>query len=447
MSSSEDDRTEAAMEMPESGSAVAREAVGGREPIPPAQYGIRHMFDSLRYRDYRILWIGQMSWYTSLTVETMAQNWVVWTLTGSALNLALINLVGSVTRLAMTLPAGVAADRFNKKTILVWCQLVTFSSYLIITVLVVGEWVRLWHVYTVAMVLSFSSSFNLPTRQSLVPRLVPREMVLNAFSLNQVALSSTRAISPALAGFMIGWWPLGVGGAGSAYAFGSAVFVVVVVTTFMLPAREGAPVGHRGKSAVGQVMEGLGFVAHSPVVFSIMVVAAVTMAFGMSYVILLPVVADEMFDIGARGYGLLTAVGGIGALVGGVGLASMGNMKRRGLVFLGNSLAFGIFNVLLGVSAWVSIALAFAAMFALGAGASLLKAVGQTLVLQRTPEELQGRVMSVYHLDRGLMPLGSVVGGVLADAAGGGWALIFLGGTCVTGVAIVVAVGRTLRNL
>ena len=207
VTSSADDRAESAMEAPESDSAVVREAAGG----PLAQAGIRHMFDSLRYRDYRILWIGQLSWYTSLTVEHLAQNWVVWSLTGSALSLALINLVSSVTRLAMTLPAGVAADRFNKKTILVWCQLVTFSSYLIIMVLVLGEWVQLWQVYAIAMVLSLSSSFNLPTRQSLVPRLVPREMVLNAFSLNQVALSSTRAIGPALAGFMIGWWPLGVG--------------------------------------------------------------------------------------------------------------------------------------------------------------------------------------------------------------------------------------------
>ena len=297
------------------------------------------------------------------------------------------------------------------------------------------------------MMLSLSSSFNLPTRQSLVSRLVPREMVLNAFSLNQVALSSTRATGPALAGFMIGWSPLGVGGAGTAYVLGSAVFGVVVVTTFMLPGREGAPVGHQGKGAMGQVMEGLRFVAHNPAVLSIMVVAAVTMAFGMSYVILLPVVADEMFDIGARGYGLLTAVSGIGALMGGVGLASMGNIRRRGMVFLGNSLAFGIVNILLGVSAWMSIALAFAAMLALGAGAALLKAVGQTLVLHHTPKELQGRVMSVYHLDRGLMPLGSVVAGVLADATNGAWDLIFLGGTCVTATLVVGALGKAVRNL
>ena len=446
MTSSADDHAEtAATGVP--GSAGAHEAVVGREPGPSARSGIRHMFDSLRYRDYRILWIGQLSWYASLMVEQLAQNWVVWSLSGSALNLAFLNLVGSVTRLGMTLPAGVAADRYNKKTVLVWCQLVTFTSYVIITVLVLGEWVRLWHVYTTAMVLSLSSSFNLPTRQSLVPRLVPPEMVMNAFSLNMVAMSSTRAIAPALAGFMIGWWPLGVGGAGSAYAFGSALFVVVVLTTFMLPAREGAPMGHRHKDAAGQVFEGLGFVLHHPIVLSIMIVAAVTMAFGMSYVTLLPVVADDMFGVGARGYGLLTAAGGVGALVGGIGLASIGNMKRRGLVFLGNSIAFGILNILLGMSAWVSIALAFAAMFALGAATSVLRAVGQTVVLHQTPGELQGRVMSVYHLDRGLMPLGSVVGGVIADAAGGAWALIFLGSTCVAGIAIIAAVGRALRNL
>lgn len=446
MTSSADDRAEtAATQVP--GSVGAQEAVVGREPGPSPRSGIRHMFDSLHYRDYRILWIGQLSWYASLMVEQLAQNWLVWSITGSALNLAFLNVVGSVTRLGMTLPAGVAADRFNKKTVLVWCQLLTFLAYVVITVLVLGEWVQLWHVYAIAMALSVSSSFNLPTRQSLVPRLVPPEMVMNAFSLNQVAMSSTRAIAPALAGFLIGWWPLGVGGAGSAYIFGTAMFVVVVVTTFMLPSRAGAPVGHGNKGAAGQVFEGLSFVLHHPVVLSIMIVAAVTMAFGMSYMTLLPLVADEMFGIGARGYGLLLAASGVGALVGGIGLASMGNMRRKGLVFLGNSVAFGVLNILLGVSAWVSIAMAFAAMFALGATTSLLRAVGQTVVLHETPGELQGRVMSVYHLDRGLMPLGSVVGGVVADAAGGAWALIVLGGTCVAGIAIVAAVGRTLRNL
>ena len=427
--------------------AVADVASGDRKQPPIAEAGLRHMFDSLRYRDFRILWIGQLSWYTSLVTEHLARNWLVWSLTGSALSLAFINLISAATTIAMTLPAGVAADRFNKKTILVWCQLASFLSYLAITTLVLLDWVQLWHVYVVTVTLGVSMSFNLPTRQSLVPRIVPQEMVMNAFSLNQVAMSSSRSVAPAIAGLLIAWWPLGAGGAGTAFAMGTASFTVVVVTTFMLHAPQGAPVTRQRGSALGQIGEGLAFVAHSRPILAVLIVAAVTMAFGMSYMTLLPVLADDVFDIGAQGYGLLTTVTGIGALLGGIGMASMGNPRRRGLIFLANSVAFGLFNLLLGVSAWTWIGFAFLAMFGLGAGGSLIRVLGQTLALELTPPHLQGRVMAVYHLDRALMPLGAVMGGVLTDAAGAPLAFVILGTVCIAAILMVGVTQRTVRQL
>ena len=166
------------------------------------------------------------------------------------------------------------------------------------------------------------------------------------------------------------------------------------------------------------------------------------MAFGMAHQTLLPVVADTVFDIGPEGYGLLTAVNGIGALLGGVILASAGNLKRKGMIFFINALVLGCFNILLGASGWLWIWVAFLAMFALGAGSSLVRVLGQTIVLEQTPPNLQGRVMSVYHMDRALMPLGAMVGGTLTDAAGASWALMILGAICVVSV---FAIGCTQR--
>ncbi len=396
-------------------------------------------FRALAYRDYRLLWTGQLGWSGALWTEMVARNWLVWEMTGSGLSLGLINLSRAIPQVALALPAGVIADRFNKKRVLQSAQAVSFSCYLSLFVLVLIGAVELWHLYFFAVVMGISMSVNQPARQSLVPRLVPREVLANGIALSQVAINTNRVVGPAVAGLLIGFV-----GISSAYGLAAGVFLVVVITTFMMRTSEGVSLS-RTQSARGQLMEGVGYALRTPAIMAIMAIAFVTFTFVMPYQTVLPIVADEVFGIGPQGYGLLLTLAGVGALAGGMAIASMEDLRRPSVVLIGGALAFGGSVVLLGVSPWVW--MAFVAMPFIGASQSMFHAAGTTSLLSRTPEELHGRVLSVYTLDRGLMPLGSAMAGGLSDAFSAQAALTVMGGLATALVALVASALPAARKL
>ena len=198
-------------------------------------------------------------------------------------------------------------------------------------------------------------------------------------------------------------------------------------------------------SARAQLMEGLNYVAKSPSILAITIVSLVVFTFAMPYNTLLPVIADEVFNIGPGGYGLLLSVAGAGARAGGLGIAALGDFSQKGLLLLGGGMGFGLLLVILGLAPWVGVA--FVAMLLLGASQSLFMAAGNTLILNVTPAPLQGRVMSVYALDHALMPLGSALAGGLAEAADASTALVTMGAACAILVLVTTAVMPRMRHL
>ena len=332
------------------------------------------------------------------------------------------------------------ADRFNKKWVLLISQTVTFLSYLVIFALVITGTVAMWHVYVLGAVMGASMAFNQPARHSLIPRLVPPGALLNAMALTHVAMNVTRVVGPAVAGLLI--WADG-GNVRTAYGAAVAIFIVVLVATVLLRESEGRSMS-RG-SARAQLMEGINYVAKSPSILAITIVSLVVFTFAMPYNTLLPVIADEVFNIGPGGYGLLLSVAGAGALAGGLGIAALGDFSQKGLLLLGGGMGFGLLLVVLGVAPWVGVA--FVAMLLLGASQSLFMAAGNTLILNVTPAALQGRVMSVYALDHALMPLGSALAGGLAEAADASTALVVMGAACTVLVLVTTAVMPRMRHL
>ena len=366
-------------------------------------------------------------------MEQIARNWLVWELTGSGLALGFTNLARSLPQMFMALPAGVVADRFNKKWVLLACQTVSFSCYVTLFLLVVTDAIQLWHIYLFTAIMGSSMAFNQPARQSLVPRLVPPEALLNAVSLNMVAMNTTRVLGPALAGLLIGLWDVD-----AAYGAAMVIFSMVLVATVMLRASEARSL-NRGGSARGQLFEGVSYVVRNPSILAIMAVALATFTFAMPYNTILPIVADDVFHIGPAGYGLLLSVAGAGALAGGIGMAALGDFPHKGKLFLVAAGSFGFFIAILGLSPWVVVA--FAAMLLIGASQSIFMAAGSTVILKMTPPNLQGRVMSVYSLDHALMPLGSAMAGGLADAFSASVALVALGIICTS---LVLTTGTLL---
>lgn len=401
------------------------------------------LFASFQYSDFRLLWVGQLGWSGANWMEQVARNWLVWELTGSGVALGLVNLFRALPQLLMSLPAGVAADRFNKKYVLMACQSVTMTCYLCLLGLVISDLIQLWHIYLFSFLLGISMAFNQPARNALIPNLVPEQIMLNAFALNQVAMNFMRVIAPGIAGLLIGWFDVTAAFVGSVI-----LFAVVVVATIIMKA-PGARSVSATESASGQLMEGIRYVMADKNILVVMVIALAVFTFVMPYNTLMPIMADRVLDIGAQGFGLMLSVAGIGALVGGLIVAAFGDVRHKGLLYLGASFGYALSVFLLGVSPHVGlgILLPMFVMLFIGAGQAIFMTAGNVTLMAHAPEELRGRVMSVYNLDRGLMPLGSAGGGGLADWLSAPAALMLMGGTAAAMVAIVGALSARIRRL
>jgi MFS family permease len=400
-------------------------------------------FASFHYSDFRLLWIGQLGWSGANWMEQVARNWLIWELTGSGVALGLVNLFRALPQLFMALPSGVVADRFNKKYVLMACQSVTMSSYVILTALVFTDLIRVWHIYAFSFLMGISMVFNQPARNALIPSLVPKINMMNAFALNQVAMNSMRVIAPGIAGLMI--WLLSTK---SAYAGAVILFTIVIVTTIMLDAPRAKSVS-KTSSAGGQLKEGLSYVVGNKNILVVMIVALAVFTFVMPYNTLMPIMADEVLKVGAFGFGLLLSVAGIGALVGGLAVASFNDIRHKGMLFLLSSFGYGFAVFLLGLSPHLGlgIALPIIVMLFIGAAQAIFMTAGNVALLAQAPEDLRGRVLSVYNLDRGLMPLGSMGGGGLADAFSATTALMMMGGVAALMVATVGVFSSRIRRL
>jgi MFS family permease len=288
-----------------------------------------------------------------------------------------------------------------------------------------------------------SMVFNQPARNALIPSLVPKSNMINAFALNQVAMNSMRVIAPGIAGLMIGFMSIK-----SAYFGAVALFIIVIVATILLDAPRAKSVS-RTSSASGQLKEGISYVAGNKDILVVLIVALAVFTFVMPYNTLMPIMADDVLSIGAQGFGLLLSLAGVGALVGGLAVASFNDIRHKGLLFLLSSFAYGFAVFLLGLSPHLGlgIALPIIVMLFIGAGQAIFMTAGNVALLAQAPEDLRGRVLSVYNLDRGLMPLGSMGGGGLADAFTATTALMVMGGTAALMIATIGVFSPRIRQL
>ena len=413
------------------------------EDAPPIRSLHTGLFASFHYSDFRLLWIGQLGWSGANWMEQVARNWLVWELTGSGVALGLVNLFRALPQLFMSLPAGVAADRFNKKYVLMACQSMTMTSYLCLLGLVISDLIQLWHIYLFSFLLGISMAFNQPARNALIPNLVPEQIMLNAFALNQVAMNFMRVVAPGIAGVLIGWFDVM-----AAFVGAVVLFAVVIVATIIMKA-PGARSVSETESASGQLLEGLRYVLADKSILVVMLVALAVFTFVMPYNTLMPILADKVLDIGAQGFGMLLSVAGIGALIGGLTVAAFSDVRHKGLLYLGASFGYAFSVFLLGVSPslGLGVLLPMFVMLFIGAGQAIFMTAGNVALMAHAPEELRGRILSVYNLDRGLMPLGSAGGGALADWLSAPAALMLMGGTAAAMIAVVGSLSSRLRRM
>lgn len=364
-------------------------------------------FDSLAYREYRLLWIGMLFTSGGMWMEQVALNWLVYDMTGSAVDLAWLNGLRALPSLLVGPFGGVAADRIDRKRLMLWTQWLLLGLYLPLGWLIVSGRIEVWHLMAFTFATGVVWTFNQPVRQAIIPSLVPRDSLMNAVALQSAAFNVTRVFGPALGGILIK--SFGAGGAIFAEA-GAWVAVLIITAMMRVPATPARAAG--GASPRRDLVDGFRYIARTPDVRALIVMALLPFVVIMPYMTLLTVFAKDIFHMDAGGLGLLYAVSGIGALASTLGVASLGNFRGRGKLLIGCAFAMSVLLIAFAFSHWLP--LAYLMLIAVSGASMAYMALSNTMLNMLVPNEFRGRVMSVYMLDRGLMPLGSMFAGAIA---------------------------------
>ena len=355
--------------------------------------------------------IGSLISDTGTWMQVMAQGWVMSTLTNKAIMLGLVNLAAGLPTLALTMIGGSAADRFDKRKILIATQIAQIAFALALGWLVFIGQIQIWHIIFFAALLGVSIAFEMPAISALVPELVKREQIASAVALDRSVFHGSRLIGPSLAGLFVGWW-----GAASAFFANAFSFLALIIALISLPRR---PVGTKEEEEKRRsgIMEGFRYVRSDRTILSMIVLIALTTVFIFPTIsVMLPLYVRNVLQLGPDSMGWLMATSGTGAFLGSLGLLSIAREKR--LKFMsGNVLAIaaGVFFM----SRSHSFLLTACSMGILAIALSMNFGLANTIVQEHAPSHLRGRVSAVFGLSFfGLMPIAGLIVTGFSDLIG-----------------------------
>jgi len=386
---------------------------------------------ALRHRNYRLYWFGQLSSVLAQNMEGVAQGWLVLELTDSPLLLGLTGLTFATPTIALTLLGGVIADRADRRRIMILSQSASALNFFLLATLVLFGWIALWHVMALAFLSGCVRAFDRPSRMALLPQMVPKEDIANAVAVGGTIWQLNRLVGPALAGMLI--YLIGIGPT-YYFCFGASLIAVCLWLGIRLTAQSTVPASG---GVLQHMAEGLNFIRKNEIYFMFITMIFFNSAFGMSYLILMPVFARNVLDVGSQGFGFLQSFGGAGALVGVLAVAWFSHSRGKGLQALTGAMAFGILLISFALSK--SYALSLGLALALGITSQFYMTTISTVLQVNLPNELRGRVMGIYGLAWELMPVGGMIAGAIAEFAGAPIAVGF-GGFMVAAMALLVTI-------
>jgi len=372
--------------------------------------GWRQTFASLSgNRDFGFLYAGNIAFFFAMNMMIIQRGWLVIERWQSASYLGYLMASVALPTLVLSPIAGVVADRVDKVKLIQIAQLSLVLTNGIVAALIITGTIQFWHLLVVSMFSGAAFSFNMPGRQALVAMLVPRDRLMNAVALSTAAMNACRIIAPPLGGLLI--VPLGIG---PAYAISTGFYALAVLTTFALPSMP--PERVSGFTFLEDFSEGVRYMRRTPALLGLLVFGTVPMMFLMPYQTLLPVFADDVWNVGEVGFGILQGVSGVGGLIGALVIANLSSYPKKARLMLGGSLASAALLALFALSPSFVPALFF--MAGLGFGTMVVMTVNNTAIQLMISDDMRGRVMSVMMLSFGLMPLGALPAGVAADQIG-----------------------------
>jgi len=389
---------------------------------PAGSFGsraLRRTLVAFTYRDFRVQWLGACTSSIGTWMQIVAQNWLVLSLTNSPFYLGLDAFLQQLPIMLFSLIGGVLADRRDRRRTLLTSQYIQMGTSATLAILMYLHVVQVWHILMLSFTTGLAQAFGGPAYQSLIPSLVDKKDLPNAVALNSIQFNVARVIGPLLFGatlVVFAKWGYNEPQAMNAcFALNALSFIVVIYTLMALHVKHIPPAASTGMR--NELLGGLSYVRHHDSLVAFIVLAATTTFLGFSVLTFLPVFAQKVFHSGASTYSHLMAFSGAGSIVGALIIAWLGKFKRMGLTALLMQALYGICIVAFASSRliWLSDIL----LFFTGASLMMVFSTVTSLVQLLAPNEMRGRVMSIYMLAfRGGMPLGSLVSGYLATLIG-----------------------------
>lgn len=416
---------------PESGSPLVRFFTGGILP---------RTFAALRSRNFRLYWFGNSVSLIGTWMQNVARGWLVLQLTNSPLLVGLETSITWLPALFISLPAGVIADRYNKRNLMVIAQALLAALALALAILYWTGVIRIGHILIISALTGIIAAASSPVRLAIVPELVGRKNVLNAVALNSAVFNAARIIGPSIAGVA-----LGVIGAGGCFAINSASFLAIIVALAFVRI-EHAPPAPTGESIWRRIGAGLRYVGRHRDIRVLMVMIAVFSSFGIVYLPLMPVFARDVFGAGTGGYGVMMASLGVGALTGVLVLATISRTRHRGRILVAGTALLGLLLVVYGLVRDFRTGLLVLA--ALGFCQSSVASLTNSIIQELAPDEFRGRVMSVFALSfNGIYPFGSFLAGAIAQRFGAPVSALVGGCVVLASLVVVNLVHPAIRRL
>jgi MFS family permease len=407
------------------------------------------MFNTLGVRNFRIFWLGVNTLFFAGQLQMPAQAWLAYELTHSALELTLVAAMQSVPMVVLSPFSGVIVDRVQKRTVILITQIFAVAIAAVIAVLITTGHIQYWHLLLSSFLSGINWAFSTTARNAIMAELVPGEKLYNAIALSNAGANVTGIAGPAISGILIS--AFGVQGA---YYAGISFYIIGIVITSLLPAT--SKLGQVSASSIGKNMaEGLGYLRVHRLIIIILIMEMALTLFGASYQGLMPVFAN-LLNADSKKYGFMLAATGVGATVGSLGLASLGNFKKKGLVLILSGIVFGIGLVLfantgrlgadlnLGTGSYY---LALVLLVLIGICIAAYTTTSNTVIQMNVENEYRGRVTSLYSMVIGFYPLGSLVLGAVAEASGAPLALSAAGGLLAFFMLMIGFTARRIRRL
>lgn len=405
------------------------------EASAPPRGRLARTFSALHYRDFRLLWFGAFTSTTGTWMATVAQGWVVLSMTNSPFLLGVDGFLSTGPMLFFSLFGGVVADRVERRKIMLLSQYLQMSFAFILAALLWSGNVQVWHIFVLSFLTGSAQSFSGPAYISLLPLLVKREDVPNAIAMNSMQFNLARVIGPVLAGIALAAW-----GAAVCFLVNGLSFLAVIVSLLLIRTPQVRTEAEKG-GILDEMKDGFRFVAHRPTLLVLTFLAFAGTFLGMPIVTFLPVVAKSIFGLGARGYAWMMTTYGLGSVTGALFVATMVHTAKKGKIALSLQLTFAC--LLIGFAFSRSLPLSLVISFLAGVCIVGVIALYSSLVQLTTSDAMRGRVMSIFMLAfRGGMPLGNLIAGYVAQR----WSItlaLAINGVVLAIVALIFIARRT----